>query len=79
MKKINHPKFFLHALRTALLFAAGFLIYEILLRLERIWNKLNPQHQIYHFYKRKSIKFLLILVIDLLILYGFLLFFGVEI
>ena len=79
MKQINHSKYFLHALRTALLFLAGFLIYEILVRLERTWNKLHQKNQIYHFYKRKSIKFLLILVIDLIILYGFFIFFGVEI
>jgi hypothetical protein len=78
MKKMNHSKYFLHAVRTALLFLAGFLIYEILLRLERMWNKLHPQNQIYHFYQRKTIKFIAILLIDLLILYGFFLFFGIE-
>ena len=34
--KINHTRIFTHALRTSLLFVAGFLIYEILVRLEKM-------------------------------------------
>lgn len=76
--KINHKRIFTHALRTALLFVAGFLIYEILIRLEKMWNKSNPEHQLYHFYKRKTYKLILIFIIDLLILYGIVLFFGIH-
>ena len=78
MKKINHTKYFLHAMRTAILFIAGFFIYEILLRLEKLWEKINPSHKVYNFYKLKTLKFAIILTIDLIILYGFLLFFGIE-
>lgn len=78
MKNINHSRIFLSALRTAIIFVAGFIIYEILVRLEKIWNKLNPENTLYHFYTRKSIKFLLILIIDLLILYSLVIAFNIE-
>lgn len=52
--KINHTRIFTHALRTSLLFVAGFLIYEILIRLEKMWNQLNPENQLYNFYQRKT-------------------------
>lgn len=75
--KIHHGRLFSHAFRTALLFVSGFLIYEILLNLETLWNKKNPKNNLIHFYKRKSFKFVLIFIIDLLILYGFAVFFGI--
>lgn len=77
MNKINHYRLFTHALRTALLFVSSFLIYEILLNLEKIWTKNNPKNKISHFYQRKIYKFILILIIDLIILYGIAIFFGV--
>jgi hypothetical protein len=76
--KINHKRIFTHALRTSLLFVAGFLIYEILVRLEKMWNKENPENQIYHFYQRKIYKLISIFIIDLLILYGIALFFNIH-
>lgn len=76
--KVNHTRIFTHALRTALLFVAGFVIYEILVRLEKKWNLANPENQLYHFYQRKIYKLILIFIIDLLILYGIALFFGVH-
>ena len=76
--KINHTRLFTHALRTALLFVSGFVIYEILVRLEKRWNLANPENQLYHFYQRKTYKLILIFIIDLLILYGIALFFGVH-
>jgi hypothetical protein len=79
MKKINHTRLFLHALRSALLFVAGFLIYEILVSLEKLWNKMNPENSLYHFHTRKSIKFIVILIIDLLILYGLFVLFDIDI
>jgi len=76
--KFDHPRMFTNALRTALLFVGGFLIYEILVRLEKMWNKANPENQLYHFYQRKSLKLILIFIIDLLILYGIALFFNIH-
>ena len=59
---------FLEAFRTAIIFVSGFLIYELLLESEKKWNELEPLHKIYHFYKRNSIKFLIIFLIDFTIL-----------
>ncbi len=78
MMKINHTRIFTHALRTALIFVSGFLIYEILIGLEKTWNKANPENQLHHFYKRKTLKLILIFIIDLLILYGIALFFNIH-
>jgi hypothetical protein len=77
MKKIQHQRLFSHAFRTALLFISGFLIYEILLNLEKLWNKNNPKNKLIHFYRRKIYKFILIFIIDLIILYGLAIFFGI--
>jgi uncharacterized membrane protein YidH (DUF202 family) len=79
MKKINHARLFLHALRTALLFVAGFFIYEILVSLEKMWNESVPENSLQHFHQRKGIKFVIILIIDLLILYGLFVLFDIDI
>jgi hypothetical protein len=69
MKKNNgYISIFFEALRTATIFVSGFIVYELLLDLEKKWHKLEPSRKIYHFYKRKSIKFLIIFLIDLTIL-----------
>jgi hypothetical protein len=78
MKSINHTRMFFNALRTAIIFVSGFLIYEILVGLEKLWNKKNPENALYHFHTRKGIKFLLILMIDLLILYSIFITFDIE-
>jgi hypothetical protein len=67
--KIHHSKFFLDALRSALLFIAGFLTYEILKTLESEWNKTHENRELVHFAKRKSYHFLAIFLLDLFILY----------
>jgi hypothetical protein len=67
--KVNHTRIFTHALRTALLFVAGFFVYEIMLEIEKIWNLKNPENKQLHFYQKKIYKFLLILIIDLILLY----------
>jgi hypothetical protein len=77
MQKLHHIRLFSHAFRTALLFISGFLIYEILLNLEKLWNKKNPNNKLKHFYTRKIYKFILIFVIDLAILYGLAIFFRI--
>jgi uncharacterized membrane protein YidH (DUF202 family) len=79
MKKINHTRLFLHALRTALLFVAGFFIYEILVALEKIWNENVPENSLQHFHQRKGIKFVIILIIDLIILYGLFVIFDIDV
>jgi hypothetical protein len=79
MKKINHTRIFFHALRTALLFVAGFFIYEILVSLEKLWNEDVPENSLEHFHQRKGIKFLVILIVDLLILYGLFVAFDIEV
>lgn len=61
-------KVFFHSLRTAIIFVAGFIIYEILVDLEKIWNKENPGHEIFNFQKRNIFKFVFIFLIDLVIL-----------
>jgi len=66
--KTNYKRIFLEALRTAVIFVSGFLIYEFLLELEKKWNEMYPNNHMYHFHKRNSIKFIFIFIIDLLIL-----------
>jgi hypothetical protein len=78
INKIKHHKFFLHALRTALIFLAGFLSYELLKLLENEWNITHPNNKIVHFSQRKIYHFLIIFLIDLLILYVIALLFGVH-
>jgi len=78
MKQIDHLRLFSLAFRTAILFVAGFLIYEILIQLEKIWNQANPGNKPYYFYKRKLYKLILIFIIDLLILYGLVILFEIH-
>lgn len=76
--KIIHHVFFLNSLRTALIFIAGFLTYEILKILESRWNKLYPNNDVSHFAHRKIYNFILIFIIDLIILYIIALLFNVH-
>jgi uncharacterized BrkB/YihY/UPF0761 family membrane protein len=76
--KINHKRIFAHALRTALLFVASFLIYEILISLEKMWNKANQENKLYYFYEKHIFRLILIFIMDLLILYGIVLFLGIH-
>jgi cytochrome c oxidase assembly factor CtaG len=74
-----HSHIFLHALRTAIIFVAGFIIYEILIELEKEWNKNDHSRRAYNFSKIKSIKFLLVLTIDMILLYILFFIFKIEI
>jgi hypothetical protein len=67
--KIDHSRFFFHALRAAVMFIAGLLIYEILKALEVEWNKTHPNNETLHFAKRKTYHFITIFIFDLAILY----------
>ena len=75
--KVNHFRIFLHALRSALVILGGFIAYEILLELEKIWNKDYPNKQ-HNYTKAKLYKLIIIFLIDLFILYTFLFTFKVE-
>jgi hypothetical protein len=68
-KKFIHHEFFLSALRTALIFIAGFLTYELLKDLEIEWNRMHPNNEFSHFVHRKAYNFIIIFVIDLFIIY----------
>jgi 1,4-dihydroxy-2-naphthoate octaprenyltransferase len=74
-----HFHIFLHALRTAIIFVAGFIIYEKLIDLEKEWNKKEPSRRIHNVSKQKSIKFLLVLTIDMILLYILFFIFKIEI
>jgi len=76
--KIIHHNFFLNSLRTALIFVAGFLTYELLKILESRWNKLYPNNEFSHFAHRKMYNFIIIFIFDLFILYLIALLFDVH-
>ena len=78
-KKVGiHSHIFFQALRTAIIFVAGFIIYDILIKIEKEWNQANPSREAYHFSKRNIIKFLMILIIDMILLYILYLVFGID-
>ena len=76
--KIEYTRFFLNALRTALIFIVGFLSYEILKDAEREWNKISPNNEMIHFANRKIYHFLIIFISDLIILFLILVLFKVQ-
>ena len=76
--KIRHHEFFLNALRTSLIFIAGFLTYELLKIIESKWNKMYPNNEFSHFAHRKVYHFVIIFIIDLLILYLIALLFDIH-
>jgi len=77
-KQIIHHVFFLNALRTALIFIAGFLAYDLLKILESKWNKMYPNDELKHFLHRKLYHFLIIFLFDLFILYLIAILFDVH-
>jgi hypothetical protein len=64
-------KMIFHSLRTSIIFVSGLIIYEILLDLEKVWNRENPGHEILNFSKRNIFKFISIFLLDLILLYLF--------
>ena len=76
--KTNHFKIFLHALRTGIIFIAGFLAYELLKNLENEWNINFPNNEISHFSQRKIYHFIIIFIIDLLVLYSIIFLFNIQ-
>ena len=69
MKKINHKRIFLLALRTALLFISSFIIYDTFVNLEKYKYFINLKNKLLKLYIKEFIKFVLIFIIDLMILY----------
>ena len=78
MTRIQHHAFFLNALRTALIFIAGFLSYELLKIIETEWNMTHPGHELKHLTHRKFYHFIVIFLIDLFIIYSIELLFNVH-
>lgn len=78
LNKIAIKRNFFHALRTSLLFVAGFLTYELLKMLEDHRNKIYPNNELLHFVERKTIHFSLIFLADFLILIAIALMFGIN-
>jgi hypothetical protein len=76
--KIEHFNFFLNALRTSLIFIAGFLSYELLKIVEGEWNKTHPNNEVRHFAHRKLYHFVIIFIFDLFILYLIALLFDIH-
>jgi hypothetical protein len=74
----KHYSYFFRALRTALIFIAGFLSYEILKLIEEQWNRINPEYELNNLYRRKIYHFFIILICDLIILYSIETFFKVK-
>jgi len=79
VNKIQHFNFFLNALRTALIFIAGFISYELLKIVENEWNKTHPNNEVKHFAHRKVYHFVIIFIFDLFILYLIALLFDIHI
>ena len=75
--KVNHLRMFINALRTAIIIISGFIAYEILLGIEKIWNKENPENSTSNLIHRKLYKLIIIFLIDLLLLY--LIFYTIKI
>ena len=71
-------KIFFHSIRTAIIFVSGLIIYEILVDLEKVWNKANPTHETYNFHKRNIFKFIIIFLIDFLLLCAIYWFFDTK-
>ena len=69
MKGINHKLFILKAFRTAIIFGAAFIVYEFLNELEKLWLLEDPNSKSAHYLKKKFIKFILVFLIDLILLY----------
>lgn len=76
---LNHRKNIINAFRTALIALTGFIIYEILIELEKIWNYTMPSNEHYHFHKRRILHFLGIFLIDLFLIYLIFYVFNIQV
>jgi len=76
--KFRHRFIFLRALRTSLIFIAGFITYELLKILENKWNIMHPNNELSHFAHRKTYHFVIIFLFDLFLLYLIALLFDIH-
>lgn len=69
----QHVRIFLHALRTSLLFVSAFYIYKLLGTLEQtwLWGFVHTKHE--------RVKFAAIFIVDLIILYAFVILFNMDV
>ena len=74
--KINYITLFAHALRSALLVFAGVIIYKLITEIDIELYKIYKIHDNQTMYIKESIKFISILIIDLIIMYSFFFIFG---
>jgi hypothetical protein len=74
--KINHITLFAHALRSALLVFAGVIVYKIITEIDIEIYKIYKIHDNQNVYIKEGIKFISILIIDLIIIYSFIYIFG---
>lgn len=66
--KVNHLRIYLSALRTSLIIVISLIAYELLIELEKEWNKMYPNN-IYNFSKKKLLKLIIIFIFDIILLY----------
>ena len=77
--KINHKRNFMIALRTAILFVSSFIIYDFLHILQEKWSLFyDPKYKSIDFIVKEMIKFIIIFIIDLIILYMYSLVFHIP-
>jgi hypothetical protein len=69
MKLNNHYRILFKSCRISFVCIIGFIIYEILLKLEKKWNVMNPRDKKYNVYKRYIIKFIIMFLVSIIILY----------
>lgn len=67
--KPHHGKFFLSALRSALLILGSFILYDLLNEMILIWDEIFLHKKEHHIYYRRIYQYLGVFLIDLVILY----------
>lgn len=72
-----HKKIFLHALRTSLLIVLSFLVYDVNVKLLTSIQNTYPELHTYYYIVSKIVKFTLVLILDMIILYIYAYFFKV--
>jgi|LauGreDrversion4_2_1035121.scaffolds.fasta_scaffold02272_14 hypothetical protein len=74
-----HKKIFLNAFRTALLIVLSFMVYEVNVKLLTSIQNTYPELHNYYYLVSKIIKFILVFILDIFILYIYAHFFNVVI
>jgi len=76
--KVQHPKIFLAALRSALLILGSFILYEFLKEMIEIWDEIFLHKKEHHIFYRRIYQYLGVFILDLIILYLAFYLFEVE-